>query len=123
MSRPGAPRLAFFGLPGPYAAKPLQALCAAGLAPVVVIEGLERRPNERSRTSAHPVGAPGGWRARLGLEPKGTGGLVEAAHALGLDALRTNDANAPKTVSRLERMQLDAMVVCGFPHLFGPRRR
>lgn len=115
-----APRIVLFGLSGAYAARPLQALVAAGLAPCLVVEGVDTSEGRwrSGRVEVLPATARRSW---FGRSRTPRGALQVAAQALGVDVLRTQNANDPGVVRRLERLRPDLFVVCGFPHLFGPR--
>lgn len=116
------PRIVFFGLPGAFAARPLEAMVHAGLAPRLVVEGLERDvAPPRDDSQLFVAGArPSWWRRRTGSQRDVMDGLVGFASELGLDAVRTGNANAHRTRNWLTQIQPDLFVVCGFHHLLSP---
>lgn len=117
-------RIAFFGLPGAFARVSLQALCRFDLRPSLVIEGLERdRPPPRDDSRLFKASEGRGLPARLGLGGwlrRPPGGLVEDAQTLGIDAVRTGNANAHRTRRWLTELSPDLLIVCGFHHLLAP---
>jgi methionyl-tRNA formyltransferase len=122
-------RVVFFGLDGAFSTVALGALAASGLAPALVVHGvdaprhargpvLERRPARGlmadvrarlERTGRTLVGA-----ARAAHD------LTEAAHGLGVDVVRTSDANQRGVLELIGRASPDVLVVAGFSHLLSP---
>lgn len=111
--------MVLFGLPGPFAVIPLRALAAAGLLPRLVVEGVDRGPEDPVPRGLAVRPARPSWldRLRHGGPPSA---LEAEAHRLGVDVVRTGDANQPRVVAMLRRAAPDLMVVAGFPHLLAP---
>lgn len=113
------PSIVFFGLDGAYSTAPLRALSNSGLKPRLVVRGADD-PNGRLRPWVKRRPARPGPIARLlrrGDRPDPAGGLVPAAHALGVDAVETTDGNAAALQSILRKLRPELLVVAGFPHL------
>ena len=128
----GRPRIVFFGLAGHFAGRPLRTMAASGLAPVLVIEGLENLEKKRLRDDSRRYPVPSGktpsWQKPLKriapallqkLTPNQTG-LVHEAHRLGIEAVRTRNANGPRVRNWLHTLKPELFVICGFPHLLAP---
>lgn len=101
-----------FGRSGAYAEVMLDALVQAGHRVVRVVEGLDRQARPFLRH--HPVAS-----RRRKSQSSAASSLVRAAHRLGIDASRTDDAH--RLESDLSRLNPAAFVVLGFPHLFSRR--
>ena len=121
-------RLVFFGLPGAFSTVPLEALCRAGHPPVLVVEGLERVPGALRASMEVVPARPGLWdrlqsrlRVAPGSAPASAHDLAEVARRMGLDVVKTTNANDPKVLSVLESVAPDAYVVAGFQHLLSRR--
>jgi methionyl-tRNA formyltransferase len=107
-------RLVFFGLDGPFSTIPLEALSRADLKPILVVHGLEKDQHRlREVVEHHP--AKGGLLSRF--KSKARGHLIDEAHRLGIDVVRTDDANCASVASAIENLAADAFVIAGFPHL------
>jgi methionyl-tRNA formyltransferase len=106
-------RIVFFGVDGPFSTLPLEALSRTDLKPALVVHGLEKA--NRLRPVVEHVRATPGLIDRI--LPKSAGGLAASANRLGIDAVRTDDANCPAVVSLIEKVQAEAFVIAGFPHL------
>lgn len=102
--------VAFFGLPGRFAERPLRALAGAGLLPSLVVEGAEN-----GRVARFPV-RPGWWQLS---RPPPAGSLIAAAHTLGVDGMRVQDPNHPDVLRAVGRLRPDALVVAGFHQPLG----
>lgn len=116
-------RVAFLGLHGAFSTVPFEALIQAGLDIPLVVLGIDTRPGARPTTELIRA-RPSFWarqRARLRRPPESgvKANLIECAHAHGVDVIRTSWANQHGVVTRLRQLDLDAFVVCGFPHLLG----
>lgn len=116
----GPPRIVFFGLPGPFSGTPLEALCRFGLRPVLVIEGDEREHRPARDDSRRLRAGRTRWGLDRWLARSPPGALVEAAHAFGIDAIHTANANGPRTLRWVRDVAPDLFVVCGFHHLLAP---
>jgi methionyl-tRNA formyltransferase len=114
--------IVFFGLDGPFSIIPLRALVASGLAPSLVVHGLEKQPRALRPIVEERSARPGLLeRVMDSLRPHEERGastdLSKAAHDLGIDVLRTSDANDPSSVVAIRSRRPDALIVAGFPHL------
>lgn len=114
-------RIVFFGMNSGYSVTPLNALVQAGLTPRLVVVGVEPMANERRPLVVHHPFRPGRFRrvvdAVLPGEDLPLPKLVQAAHALGLDAMVTSDANALRSRARIASVEPEVFVVAGFPRL------
>ncbi|MBZ0112019.1 MAG: methionyl-tRNA formyltransferase [Thermoanaerobaculia bacterium] len=90
-------RLAFFGTPD-FAVPTLEALCAAGSAPRLVVSQPDR-PAGRGRALRRPP-------------------VVESALAAGLDVVQPNRVRDEDFVARLTALELDVAVVVAFGQIF-----
>ncbi|MCK6544289.1 hypothetical protein L6R52_00315 [Myxococcota bacterium] len=134
-------RIVFFGMNGGYSSASLTALARAGLAPTLVVRGEPKSPTtlgprfERTR-------ATGGWRELFGLGPRSSSTAIDAfergpagasieehllhaelattAKRLGVDVVSTDDANTLRTRLAIAKVEPEAFVVAGFPHLLSP---
>lgn len=118
-------RIVFFGVDGPFSTVPLLALSNAELKPVLVVHGLERVPySPRPIVDARPHRPRLFDRiaAKVGVAPElHTGSLTAQAHQLGIDVVRTSDANCGSVRAAITRKAPDAFVIAGFPHLLSKR--
>ena len=106
-------RIVFFGVDGPFSQLPLDALSRTDLKPSLVVHGLEKA--NRLRPLVEHYAARPGLFSRL--VPKELGGLSAEAHRLGIDVVRSDDANCAQVVSEIVKLEPTAFVVAGFPHL------
>ena len=106
-------RIVFFGVDGHFSLVPLEGLSRAGLQPLLVVHGMEK--TNRLRPLVENVRARRGIFDRL--VPRAKRGLTAEANRLGIDVVRTDDANCAAVVSAIEKLSPDAFVVAGFPHL------
>ncbi len=110
------PRIVFFGLDGAFSRIPLETLSKAGLSPALVIAGHEPPPGQNPRTTRWAA-QPNFWSRWRAPQARGPADLAHAAHTLGIDAIRTHDANRADLVRELTRLAPDILVVAGFNHL------
>jgi methionyl-tRNA formyltransferase len=119
--------LVFFGLDGAFSTIALAALSASELRPRLVIRGVEAS-SRGPRLSRRPArGLMQTLRSRLladeevrGGEVRAASSLTAAAHALGIEALETSDANQPAVHAALRQLEPDVFVIAGFSHLLAP---
>jgi methionyl-tRNA formyltransferase len=131
-------RVVFFGMNGGYSCASLAALARGGVVPALVVRGEPKRPITLA-PRFELARASGGWRELLGLgsKPKavdvdaferGPSGasteehfvhaeLAPTAKGLGVDTISTDDANALRTRLAIAKLEPEAFVVAGFPHL------
>lgn len=120
-------RLVYFGLPGAFSTVPLKALCHAGYAPTLVVQGTEpvkgalRAPVEVLRARPGLIQKVQDTFRKKPERPKYQHDLVKTAQELGIDVLSTPNANDSKVLAKLEDVAPDAYVICGFPHLLSRR--
>ena len=114
-------RVAFFGLNDVFSTVQFEALVRSGVQIPVVVLGIEAPRGGRRRTEILRA-KRSFWnrRRRRGPEPPPKNDLIAIAHAVGANVIRTSWANDSGVVDRLRRLDLDAHVVCGFPHLLNP---
>lgn len=118
-------RIVFFGVDGPFSTVPLTTLANAELKPALVVHGMERlpyAPRPIVDVLPHRPGLLERLAAKVGTgRSADTGSLTEHAHRLGIDVVRTSDANCAAVRAAIQKQAPDAIVIAGFPHLLSKR--
>ena len=126
---PAVPSVVFFGMNGPFSTTILRALSAAQLAPVLVVEGLEKEKGSRGPKVSFVRARPGFFGrifSRQKLDPNALvvteagDRLADVCLQLGIDLVRTDDPAALRVRARIHAVEPETFVVAGFPCLLPP---
>lgn len=121
------PRLVYFGMHGVYSTTLLRALVASGLAPALVVVGVEKPRLLRGPLIRTLPARPTFWQRLGGHTPGGTPAapavtdLAEVAHGAGIDVVLTDDPDVLPVRAEIHGAQPELLVVGGFPRLLSPR--
>ncbi len=115
-------RVVYFGMDGAFSTIPLRALTNAGMRPVLVVQGVDKEKWRRSELfEHHPAVTKRRWLRRSKSKSSSVEHpLIEAAHQLGIDAIKTSDPASVRARAHLHGAAPDVFVVAGFPRLLEP---